>query len=269
MIINPYNFKVPLLLDTYPGAAAAYSLRKLRTAYTGYCIEVRRSSDDTTQNIGFTSAGVLDESALTTFCGAGNGFVKTWYDQTTNGNDAVQETTAYQPQIIASGSVMTVNSKPTLYFDVDDRLKKNFTAITQPLSIVLVEKVATASAFNLFYDGYGATNRVGTYGWSASDGKFTLFAGSDVATSISRNANQNILISLFNGSSSKLWMNNSGSSTLNPGTASLAGITIGNHNSSSSSYGLNNIQELIIYPSDQTSNVSGLNTAINSFYSIY
>ena len=33
-----------LLLDTYPNAAVAYSLRKLRTAYSGSAIRVRRSS---------------------------------------------------------------------------------------------------------------------------------------------------------------------------------------------------------------------------------
>ena len=45
------------LLDTYPNAAAAYSVRKLRTAYTGSAIRVRRSSDNAEQNIGFTALG--------------------------------------------------------------------------------------------------------------------------------------------------------------------------------------------------------------------
>jgi hypothetical protein len=37
---------VNLLLDDYPNAAVAYSLRKLRTDYTGNSIRVRRSSDN-------------------------------------------------------------------------------------------------------------------------------------------------------------------------------------------------------------------------------
>ena len=41
---------LPLLLDLYPSAAAAYSLRKLRNGYTGSAIQVRRESDDATQN---------------------------------------------------------------------------------------------------------------------------------------------------------------------------------------------------------------------------
>jgi hypothetical protein len=42
-----------LLLDTYTGAAVAYSLRKLRTNYSGNAIRVRRSSDNTEQDFGF------------------------------------------------------------------------------------------------------------------------------------------------------------------------------------------------------------------------
>jgi hypothetical protein len=42
-----------LLLDTYPNAAVAYSLRKLRTAYSGSPIRVRRSVDNAEQDFGF------------------------------------------------------------------------------------------------------------------------------------------------------------------------------------------------------------------------
>jgi hypothetical protein len=41
------------LLDTYSGAAAAYSLRLLDSSYVGSAIRVRRSSDNTEQDIGF------------------------------------------------------------------------------------------------------------------------------------------------------------------------------------------------------------------------
>ena len=66
-----------LLLDTYTGAAVAYSLRQLRTAYTGAAIRVRRSSDNAEQDINFIG-GDLDTASLLTFCGANNGFITTW-----------------------------------------------------------------------------------------------------------------------------------------------------------------------------------------------
>jgi hypothetical protein len=95
-----------LLLDTYTGAAVAYSLRKLRTEYTGAAIRVRRSSDNAEQDINFVG-GDLDTASLLTFCGAGNGFITTWYDQSTNANNATQATAATQAQIVSSGAVIT------------------------------------------------------------------------------------------------------------------------------------------------------------------
>lgn len=60
------------LLDTYSGAAAAYSLRKLSTAYTGSAIRVRRDFDNFEQNIGFDVNGNLDTGSLQTFVGYQN-----------------------------------------------------------------------------------------------------------------------------------------------------------------------------------------------------
>jgi hypothetical protein len=68
--VNPVS--TPLLLDTYSGAAAAYSLRKLRTTYTGNAITVRRSSDNTSTDIGFDGNGNLDTTSLLSFVGANN-----------------------------------------------------------------------------------------------------------------------------------------------------------------------------------------------------
>src|SRR5210317_2258769 len=102
-----------LLLDTYGGAAAAYSLRQLSNSYTGNAIRVRRSSDNTEQNIGFVN-GELDTSTLETFCSGTNAYVTTWYDQSGNARDASQTTAANQPQIVSSGSVITQNGKPTI-----------------------------------------------------------------------------------------------------------------------------------------------------------
>jgi hypothetical protein len=100
------------LLDQYP-ATVGYSLRRIRTAYSGACLRLRRSSDSAEQDIGF-AGGVLDTASALSFCGAGNGFVATWYDQM-GSNNAVQATTTLQPQLVASGA-MIVNEvgKPAL-----------------------------------------------------------------------------------------------------------------------------------------------------------
>ena len=105
-----------LLLDTYTEATAAYSLRKVRNDYVGGPIVVRRSSDNTTVSVGFTSAGELDTAAMLSFCGSGDGFVQTWYDQA-GSNNLIQNSTSAQPQIVASGAVVTVNNHPAVDFN--------------------------------------------------------------------------------------------------------------------------------------------------------
>ncbi len=76
------------LLDTYTGAAAAYSVRLLDKDYSGSCMRIRRDSDDSETDIGFDSSGDLDTSAIATHCGSANGYVVTWYDQSGNTNNA-------------------------------------------------------------------------------------------------------------------------------------------------------------------------------------
>lgn len=120
--ISTQNVNVPpLLLNLFPGASAAYSLRKLDTGYAGSAIQVRRISDNATQNIGFVN-NVLDLTTLTTFLGAGSGRVSIWYDQSGNGRNLINATAIEQPLVYASGPVI-FNGAPYLRLDgVDDRM---------------------------------------------------------------------------------------------------------------------------------------------------
>lgn len=101
-----------LLLDAVAGAAAAFSIRRLSVAYAGKCCNIRRSSDNTPLDIGFTAAGDFDAAAFSAFIGVGSGFVTTWYDQSGNGRDATQATAAKQPQLLLA----TIGSRPALVF---------------------------------------------------------------------------------------------------------------------------------------------------------
>ena len=107
------------LLDSYSGAAAAYSLRKLKSSYTGSAIRVRRSSDNTELNIGFDSDGNLDTYSLSAFVGSVSGFVTTWYDQSGNSKDVIQTTANRQPHIVDTGVLLTSNGKPGIKFMSD------------------------------------------------------------------------------------------------------------------------------------------------------
>lgn len=112
------------ILDTLGlTAQVAFSTRKLRSAYAGSALQVRRSSDNTTQDIGFDGSGNLDTAALATFVSANSGFISKWYDQSGAAADAVQATQANQPRLVNAGTNDTLNAKPAL----------RFTATTQQL----------------------------------------------------------------------------------------------------------------------------------------
>ena len=173
--IGDYFTQNTPLLDTYSGAAAAYSLRLLDSTYTGSAIRVRRSSDNTEQDIGFNVFGELDTVSLLAFAGTGDAFVKTWYDQSGNSNDATQTTTANQPKIVSSGAVIVENGKPALDFTnaVNLFLKnssgQNLSISATDYSFIYVQKRASATGWifdsqtgrfvissgtqNLFFDG--------------------------------------------------------------------------------------------------------------------
>lgn len=106
----------PGLLDVLGvPAAAAYSLRLLRTGYSGKCINVMSGSNN--MDIGFTASGVLDTVSLVNFVAAngGTGTVATWYDQSGNGVNCTNATQSTQPIIAASSTVTVQNSVPSLH----------------------------------------------------------------------------------------------------------------------------------------------------------
>jgi len=107
----------PIDGNVIPASTNAFSFRKINPAYSGDCVEVRRSSDNATQNIGFAS-GVLDTGSLSSFVGAGNGFVKTWFNQFGSAN-LIQTSNSLQPKIVISGTLQTLNSLPTINFDTN------------------------------------------------------------------------------------------------------------------------------------------------------
>ena len=120
MIIRPSfsglyekNVEPPLDITGMPTARLAYGLRKLRSAYTGAALRVRRSSDDTEADVYFynqkevtlnslTSAG----STLRDFVGSDTAYVTKWYNQSAEATkpDATQTTTSKQPELISAGT---------------------------------------------------------------------------------------------------------------------------------------------------------------------
>jgi len=273
-IIGSSIVQATLLLDLYPNAAAAYSLRQLTTAYTGSAIKVRRASDNTEQDIGFVN-NELDISSLTTFCSGTNGFVKTWYDQSGNANNATQTTAANQPQIVSSGSVITQNGKPSLRFNgTSHKLSTIGTPFNQTESTLI--GVAKQNAITAGYKrllGIGNYND-GRYLGSnaATDDMLAIFNNLDLTGFGGVSILQNLSIAYNTGTSGFLRQNGAAISTKAANNASFGNedLFIGSDKAFLSTEVWNGeIQECIYYGTSQSSNVSGIETNINDFYSIY
>jgi hypothetical protein len=93
------------------GLESAWSMaRRVRSAYasTSPIVRVRRSSDGAQQDFGGSGAtGAVDSAAVAAFCGAGDGFLVTVYDQSGNGRNFTESTEARQPIVCESGVAVT------------------------------------------------------------------------------------------------------------------------------------------------------------------
>ena len=265
------------LLDTYSGAAAAYSLRKLRAAYTGSAIEVRRASDNTTQNIGFTALGALDTTSLTSFCSGTDGFVTTWYDQSANANNATQTTAANQPQIVSSGSVYFQNSKPTLLHPNGSYrfLTTAFgVALSNPqlFNVSLISNLVSVGYSGHFIDlgntsppfvnhFINATNDTGTYTDIFNDTRLKY-------GTFNANLNQQYLecYESVSGTTTR-YLNTIDRGNNSYTVTTPTNLIIGGSGATFPAYG--NIQEIVIYANGNSSNRTGIQDNINDFYSIY
>jgi hypothetical protein len=97
------------------GLESAWSVgRRLRTAYSRLnpVIRVRRSSDNAESDFaGLGTQGQVDTAAVAAFCGAGDGFLTTIYDQSGNGRNFTQATTSVQPIVCESGTAVTLGGR--------------------------------------------------------------------------------------------------------------------------------------------------------------
>lgn len=264
MALFPFGFmsgSSPLLLDLYPGAAAAFSVRKLRTSYTGSAIRVRRSSDNAEQDIGF-SGGNLDTTSLTSFCGAGNGFVTTWYDQSGNGKNASNPIAVQQPQIVLNGNINLENNKPAMKptaLNVNLQFAINLSSTTNIFHVD--SRGNTQSGY--YINNQGSNN--GEYYWyqvynssgttlQNNSGTPTYYVNGNQFTGTTQGDAYN-----FNG------MNQNILSVINANLSSWTNYCF--QYFAANTY--NFFQERIIYTTNQSTNRTGIESNINTYYGIY
>lgn len=256
------------LLDTYTGAAAAYSLRKLRTAYSGYAIRVRRSSDNNSQDIGFKADGTLDTTSMLSFVGSGSGFVSIWYDQSSFNRNLSQTSASNQFRIVGDGLLETLNGKPSAYNpggSFNRSMNVSFGSnLAQPNTYFHLGSHTNLNGYIL--DNNGGTTQSAIY---QASNLLRLYAGTDLNLTYTPNiSTQRLIFAMTNGTTSRLGVNGATGSTGNANTGYMNGLTLG-----AALSGLGSIpshhQEIIVFNSNQLTNRTGIESNINTYYSIY
>ena len=259
------------LLDIYPSASGAYSVRLLRGAhYANSAIRVRRSSDNTEQNIGFTTNGNLNTTALTSFVGAGNGFIVTWFDQSGNGNNATQATPSNQPQIVSAGSVLMQGANPTAVFNGSSNFM-DATGVTSgnPKSIFVLTKSNYIGVLEKVLFDSITTNQAIFYKDQLN--AISIGFGTFTATTYTSITNFILYSVMHNGATSNMFVNSTNQilTNQNLGTNAFSGLRIGAVRGTASLHYQGNISEFIVYPSNQASNKLQIESNINTYYAIY
>jgi hypothetical protein len=268
------------LLETYTGSSAAYSLRKLRTEYYGAAIRVRRSSDNTEQDIAFKTNGTLDTVGLTGFVGSGDGFVTTWYDQSGNGKHAYQISASNQPRIVLGGVIDLINNKPSLKFTNGQMLVTTQNVLStgnQPYSIYGVSynnATADSTLFFLGADNLNVSNQYLSLQVNTNGGmtNFRHFWGTGFGWSPGLNTNniQQYYYIGYDGSTKYSSTNNTNLTNTQVVSMNLQSpiLKIGQLPQVSEYYkGYH--QELILFNSNSSSTTTGIKSNINSYYTIY
>lgn len=161
-------------------ALRGYGTRLLKSDYSGPLIQVRRTSDNTTQDIGI--AGVdLDVDALATFVGSNSAYVSKIYDQSGGAKHLTQAAVGKQPRIVNAGVIDTLGGKPTMVFDgVDDYFTDangGLYSAGAATALVVHSAVYAASAQAIWGEGAsGSANQRYIPGYMAANGGSAIAA---------------------------------------------------------------------------------------------
>tara|TARA_R110002020_G_scaffold383867_2_gene594517 strand:+ start:120 stop:953 length:834 start_codon:yes stop_codon:yes gene_type:complete len=259
------------LLDIYTASESATSLRKLKTGAVN-CCEIRRSSDDATTIIYLEDEGQISLSStvsaggtLASWIGSDDGFLRTWYDQSGNGNDFQQTDTSLQWQLISAGSfILDSNGNIAFLNDTGSKDLPTNTDLSSGGSAtifgvfeipstetigLLYSQISTATIYAATWnDGSSSTpdQNSGTCNYYTNGVLLNPKTRSNLYSSIS--IDEPVIFTTYIGDST-------GYTNLEiTGYDSSIGDTILKSN------------EYIIFNSDQSTNQSGIESNINDFY---
>jgi len=280
-----YDIPLPGLLDENPGAAAAYSLRRLRQAYTGSAIQVQRADNiGGTTDIGFDGYGNLDTAALTTAAAGNDMVVVTWYDQSGNSNDATQGTSTARPKIydgttgvVTEGSAG--NEKPAVEFDgVSNELPTptifSDLGAGNAVSVFHISKCPDTTDGTVYNFSDSASANFFSFGYNFISGNYgsrrSIASGSNTFSGDTYNNAQSLFSQISTTTTNNQVYKDGTAATL----TTTDGASRGNQSSnfigsvSTSRFMKGNIQEIVSYTSDQSDNRPSIEDNVGDYYGI-
>jgi hypothetical protein len=253
--------------DLFGMPDAAYSLRKLTPNATN-CIRVRRSSDNTEQDIGFVANAPdspIDTSTLLSFVGSGNGFVTTAYNQNTSGTNFTQESASNQPRIVNGGVLDTNGGLASLFF-----LTSGFSELINA-SLIGYSNFTTFRVHDtndveyLTYSGnLGSGGSLYNYVAASGDTSTNIFSGYGTPSLFVNGSTPSPLTNrnhVYNAQNGRKILSEKGS------TSTWNNFTIGGYASGFNFSGY--MPEFIAYFSDQLSQRTAIETNINDYYNVF
>jgi hypothetical protein len=269
-----------LLLDVYPDANHAFSLRKLRTAYDGFVLKVRDDSSGNEADVSFDDNDTVSDSSPVSNLTGGSGstlgawrgsnvYVSKWYDQSSNGHDISQSSSSWQPKLISGGSYYTDggNSRISLRGHGDQLIETTSSTIDQPVTVVAVTDTWTDSVQRYLCDGGQATSSGDRQILILLNTDFEMYAGS-FAGSRTVTVDNWQWFALFDGSSSELSMNGTNETSLSIGTMGCKGLTLFSRYNGGNTW-RGTIQEFVQWEADRSAERSAIETTINEYYATY
>lgn len=293
---------VPYILDLYGSAYHAYSLRKLSSTYTGFCLRVRRTTSTpsvttTTVDVSFNSTNTIGLNSSITyvsgtatsatnlgqFCASvvngysnpdgvntnQNIFVVTWFDQSGNGKNPTNATVSQQPRLVNTGNLETVDGSVGVRF-----ISANSNYLTLTDSSTAYNNMSCYALGN----SLSATVNTSIYGQGHLSANARLFLPQN--TSISYNTSNTFPITGITANVDRLYELICGASTTSAysnGTissvASIASLNVTNAyirigaNGSPLVYMNGHIKEVIAFVG--TSNRTNIESNINTYYSVW
>ena len=292
------------ILDLYPSAHHAYSLRKLRSAYTGFCLRVRRttttpSATTTEVNVSFNSFYTIGlDSPITYASGASttatnlgqfcasilngysnpdlvninqNIFVVTWYDQSGNGKNPTQTAAGNQPRLVELGNLELSGGKVAVRFTRTSSTRLTIADTTANInnmsSYFVGQYVITGFVQNAY--ALGTTNRFylpTSNGVNISAGYAgTVNAIVLQAVNINRNLYELLAPSPNNSSVVEAFANGVSKGTVAISSGASVAIWLGHANNVNHYDGY--IQEVIGWQSN--ANRANIESNINTYWTIY